>query len=258
MNPIFKSLVAALALFAGMCVLLEIGIRVGRRRLARDQEGARAGAAAIEGALFALLGLLIAFTFSGAASRFDTRRTLIVQEANVISTTWLRIDLLPAEHQPRMRELLRQYLEARLATYASFVNPESIRRGLDEARRLQTEIWALAVNHSHSPPGSLVGPLLLPALNEMFALLTTRTAVTQNHQPPIVFALLFLLSLTCSVFAGLAMSGGRRRSWLHMIGFAAVISLSVYVILDLEFPRLGLIRIDAADHVLIELRDSMN
>ena len=79
-------------LFLGLLLMMEAGRRLGVRRLAADPEGARAGIGAVEGAVFALLGLLIAFTFSGAASRFDDRRHLVAEEANAIGTAWLRID----------------------------------------------------------------------------------------------------------------------------------------------------------------------
>jgi len=93
----------AISLFLGMLVLLEVGRRVGTRRLRKDPEGARTGISAVEGSMFGLLGLLIAFTFSGAASRFDARRQLITEEANDIGTAYLRIALLP-EAAERLRD----------------------------------------------------------------------------------------------------------------------------------------------------------
>jgi cytochrome c oxidase subunit IV len=78
------------------------------------------------------------------------------------------------------------------------------------------------------------------------------------HPPPVVFAMLFALSVACALLAGYGMAGGHERSWTHMLVFAAVIGLTVYVILDLEYPRIGLIRLDAADRLLIELRGSMS
>ena len=85
----------AVALFAGMTVMTTIGLQIGRKRRAADPENYQAGLGAIDAAVFGLLGLLVAFTFSGAAARFDERRTLIVQEANDIGTAYLRLDLLP-------------------------------------------------------------------------------------------------------------------------------------------------------------------
>src|SRR4051812_21510044 len=109
MNLMLLGILAVLVILAGTWFLLEIGRRYGARRLAEDPEGAKSGAGAIDAAVFGLMGLLIAFTFSGAASRFDARRTQIVDEANCIGTAWLRVDLLPAGVQPLMREKFRQY-----------------------------------------------------------------------------------------------------------------------------------------------------
>ena len=93
-----------------MLILLEVGRRIGARRLAEDPMGAAAGVGTVEGAVFALFGLLIAFTFSGAAARFDTRRQLIIEETNAIGTAYLRLDLLPVDAQPGLREKFRRYV----------------------------------------------------------------------------------------------------------------------------------------------------
>ena len=99
MNPVFFGAVFALLLATGIVVLLEVGRRIGSRRLAKEGEAAAKGFGAIEGAVFALLGLILAFSFSGALTRFDARRHLVVAEANNIGTAFLRIDLLPVDAQ---------------------------------------------------------------------------------------------------------------------------------------------------------------
>src|SRR6185369_7365193 len=101
----------------------DIGQRLGAS--AAKKPGGKVGLGAIEGAIFALLGLLIAFTFSGAAARFENRRHLIVEEANDIGTAYLRITLLPAETQPEIRDLFRRYVDARLSVYQN-VNDISV------------------------------------------------------------------------------------------------------------------------------------
>ena len=98
---------------------------------------------------------------------------------------------------------------------------------------------------------------LIPALNQMFDIATTRTMAAQMHPPAIIFMMLGVLALMCALLAGYAMAGGNSRSWIHVVGFALIMATTVYVILDLEFPRFGLIRIDATDRVLLELRESM-
>jgi uncharacterized membrane protein len=100
--------------------------------------------------------------------------------------------------------------------------------------------------------------MLLPqALNAMIDITTTRTVASRAHPPLVIFLLLPVLMLIGAMLVGFGMAANTQRQWLHMAAFAAVMSLVVYMIIDIEFPRLGLIRVDAADLVLIELRQSM-
>jgi hypothetical protein len=245
-----------LALLAGILIFLETGRRIALRRIARDSEGARAGLGAVEGAVFGLVGLLLAFTFSGAASRFDTRRQLIVEEANAIGTAYLRLDLLPIAAQPAIRQNFRKYLDTRLAVYRKLPDFQAAKAELDRAATLQSEVWTQAVSACREA-GQPATMLLLPALNEMIDITTTRTAALRMHPPPVIFAMLVALMLAGSLLAGYGMAESKTRSWLHILGFALTMSVAVYVILDFEFPRVGLIRVDAFDQVLVDLRDSM-
>jgi len=245
-----------ISLLAAMILLLELGRRIGVSRRKQDPKGATSGIGAIDGAVFGLLGLLIAFTFSSAAARFDTRRQLIVQEANAIGTAYLRLDLLPAASQPALREKFRNYLDARLAVYGKLGDPDAAKRELARSAGFQSEIWGLAVAASQQARSSSAMLLVLPALNEMIDITTARTVAAQTHQPPVIHGMLTLLALACSVLAGYIMSGG-RRNWLHMVGFALLMTLAVFLVVDLEYPRVGLIRIDAVDQVLADVRAGM-
>ena len=258
MDIVLIAAVLAGGLFFGMLICSEVGRRVGISQSRRDAEGLPKGAGAAEAAVFALLGLLIAFTFSGAASRFEDRRHLITAEANAIGTAYLRIDLVPADAQPELRALFRRYLDVRTATYSNAKDQAATQARLAEAAALQGEIWtkALAASRRQDAP-SQATMLLVPALNEMIDITTTRLMATQNHPPAIVFLMLGALSLVGALLVGYDTSPNKDRTWLHTIVFAGMMSLAVYVIIDLEFPRLGLIRVDAADEVLIDLRKSM-
>jgi hypothetical protein len=244
-------------LFAGMLLCLETGRRVGMRRLARDPEMARLGLGPVEGAVFGLFGLLIAFTFQGAAARFDARRALVAEEANDIGTAWLRLDLLPADRQPALRGGFRDYLDSRLETYRMVRRTETWGAEYMRSVALQNRIWAGAVAGCPDAPDPC-RLLLLPALNAMIDITTTRLVSTWQHPPGVVYAMLFLLALGTSFLAGYATAGSRTHSWSHMILFAAVTSIAIFVIVDMEYPRLGFIRADAADKVLIDLRRSMD
>lgn len=231
-------LLIALGLFAGMVVLLEVGRRIGIHRRLKDPEGAREGVGAAEGAIFALLGLLIAFTFSGATARFDQRRHLIVEEANAIGTAYLRVDLVAPDLQPALRESFRRYLSARLDVYRKIPDMSAVEAALAEVNRLQTDIWSQAVAASRAPgshPNLTV--LLPPALNAMIDIATTRTMAARLHPPPVIFAMLLALALASAFLAGHGMSVAKTRSWTHVVAFAAAMAVAFYVILELEYPR---------------------
>jgi hypothetical protein len=250
--------VFALALGLGIIALLFVGRSVGRRRAAADPDGSHSGLGAVEGAVFGMPGLLIAFTFSGAAGRFDERRMLIVTEVNNIETAWLRIDLLAAEDQVPMRQLFRDYVDARLATYADFRSFERSMAASSEALRHQNAIWKLAVSSVAKPgAGTSAAMLLLPALNEMFDVAELRRRVTGYHPPFVIFLMLATFAMVGALPAGYGMSRGRAVSLTHAVGFALVLASTVYVIVDIEYPRLGFIRVDAADQAMIDLRRGM-
>jgi hypothetical protein len=259
MSHVLFAFLVTFGLFFGVLLFLEMGRRIGEWWIAKDPDAAREGVGALEGAVFGLLGLLIAFTFSGAGARFDVRRQLIVDETNAIGTAYLRLDMLAGAAQPPLREDFRRYVDSRLAIYRKLPDIAAAKEELTKSANLQAEIWrqaVVAVRAEGVPPAAAM--LLLPALNEMFDITTTRTMATLMHPPAIVFVMLFGLALLASLLAGYDMAGGRTRRWLHMFGFALIMALSVYVILDLEFPRLGLIRVDAFDQALVDLRASMN
>jgi hypothetical protein len=254
----FFVLLIALGMFVGMVVLLEVGRRIGLHRLRTNPEGAREGLGAAEGAIFALLGLLIAFTFSGAATRFDQRRNLIVEEANAIGTAYLRVDLVAPDLQPALRDTFRRYLAARLDVYRRVPDLIAVEAALAEANRLQKDIWDQAVAASRAPGSHPnVTMLLLPALNAMIDITTTRLMATRTHPPAIIFVMLVALALAAALLAGHGMATAKARSWTHVLAFAAAVATALYVILEIEYPRLGLIRVDAFDDVLVGLRELM-
>lgn len=244
-----------LGLFGGMLGAYELGRRLGVRRLAKEPSGA-SGGGVIEAAVFALLGLLIAFTFSGAASRFDARRQLIIDESNAIGTAYLRVDLLLPDAQPAVRAGFRRYLDSRLEVYRKLPDLAAARAELARGKEIQQAIWRDAVVASQEAPAP-AGILLLPALNQMIDISATRTLNTLIHPPTTIFVMLGVFVLIGAVFAGHSMAASKTRSWMHVLGLAATLAVTVYVILDLEYPRLGLIRVDAFDRALVELRQAM-
>ena len=220
MKPPIPPLLIAGLLLIGMLIFLETGRRFGIRRRQKEAEGERASLSIIEGAIFALFGLVVAFSFSGAASRFTEKRLLIADEANSIETAYLRIDLISTDVQPGLRELFRKYAASREETYRKLPDMKAAEKEIEESKKLQTEIWGKAITATTLPNSHPnAGILLLPALNNMIDMATKRTMALRLHPPSVIYVLLFGLSLACSLLAGYRMAVGRHRSWLHIFGF---------------------------------------
>ena len=236
---------SALALLAAMVVAGELGRRLGLRRAGGGSLGV------VDGAIFALLGLVLALTFSHSLSRFDLRRDLVAAESNAIGTAWLRLDLLPPEPRGQLQSGLRNWLDARLASYRNRADAAA----LQAQGRLQDEIWSAALVGAAGAQSTQI--LLLPALNQMFDSANARDIAANSHPPVIVYVLLAGLALLCALLAGYGMAREVSHDWLRSGLFALVSTLAVYVILDMEYPRDGLVRISGVDEALVQLRASM-
>jgi hypothetical protein len=239
--------ITALFLLPAMLLLLEFGRRF---RITHEPS---TESAVIESAIFALFGLLLAFTFSGAVSRYDKHRELAVEEVNDIGTAYLRLDLLPPSAQPALRQLFRDYTTSRLHLYDAVseeVSPTS--------ERLQHEIWQQSVAAANAPGANAdATKLLLPALNAMIDITSTRQNAFNMHPPDVVYLLLFAFSCGGAFLAGFSIKA-RGKSWLYIVAFAVAVAATIYGTLEIEYPRQGLIRLTGADKGLIDLRSSMN
>ncbi len=258
MGKILLSAAFALLLFGGVLGCLRLGWHIGRRRLRTAGDDSQAGLGALEGAVFGLMGLLIAFTFTGAATRFQERRGLITQQVNAIGTAWLRLDLLRDADRDQARSGLRRHLDAQMEIVRLADDEQAAAAALARLSSIQRELWAILIRAARSDPSLPVAQSLFPPVNETFDIATSRLMATRQHPPPAVFLMLGLLVLLSGLMAGFGMAKARSQSRLHLFGFAAVMSLAVYLILDIEYPRLGLVRIDSFDQALIELRSSMD
>lgn len=258
MQTIILSILFAAGLFGGVLACLRIGWRIGRKRLETLGEDGQAGLGALDGAVFGLMGLLIAFTFTGAATRFDARRSLVTEHVNAIGTAWLRLDLLAEPEREKARDGFRRYVDTQLEIVKNAGDDDAVLAGMARLSTVQQEIWDTLVHAARTDKSLPLSQVVLPPANDMFDLSTSRFMAAQQHPPVAVFLMLGLLVLVSGLLAGYGMAKAERQSTLHLFGFAAIMALSVYLILDIEYPRLGLVRIDSFDRAIIELRQSMD
>jgi len=244
-------------LFTGMLLFIHAGRRIAAWQYAHRPDTIRGSTGAVDSAVLVLMGLLLAFTFSGAGTRFDARRKLVAEEANHIGTAYLRLDLLPPETQPKLREDFRRYVRSRLAVYEKIPDAEAVRAELRKSAEIQNEIWKQVVTASQQSGSPAVTILVLSPVNEMIDITTTRAVAAEMHPPSVIFIMLGVTVLASCLLASYSMSVAGRPSLTHMIVFVLLVGIAVYVTFDFEYPRAGLIRVDPVDHVLIETLERM-
>jgi hypothetical protein len=248
-------------LVVAILLLMEAGRRFGIRWRNRKRENSLSASGTVEAAVFGLMGLLIAFTFYGAETRFETRRSLIVDEANAIATAYLRLDLLPENAQPQLRESFREYVKSRLAIYQKIPDWEAmdaLKSELTHSTSLQRLIWKHAIAASKNANSPAVQTLVMPSIDRMIDIATIQTVALQSHPPAAVWGMLTLTLLVSCLLAGYSMSGSRSRNWVHIVAFCLLFSAVIYVNVDFEYPRMrGFIRIDEMDRLLVQTLEDM-
>jgi hypothetical protein len=243
-SAIWKDLAIVVSLVFVMLVLLEAGYRTGRHRAKKKgtDDGAQNGV--IQGATLGLLGLLLAFSFSAAADRFFERQDLIVAEANAIGTALLRADLLDDARQKEFRAALKEYTEYRVSFTTRHGADLNATAASADVERQHTRIWSATMAGIASKPTEML--LVLPAINDMIDLHSVRVAATEKHIPMLVLGLLIAASLLSIASLGYSSGlGGHRQAELS-VPLALLIGASLWITIDLDHPRDGLLRLSDA------------
>ncbi|MCY1077892.1 bestrophin-like domain [Archangium lansingense] len=194
----------------------------------------------LETSVLGMLALLLGFTFSMALSRYDTRHQLEVEEANSIGTTWLRTSLLPEPQRSQTRALLPNYVDARVRFFSAGTDQTAYEEALRKAGELQQQLWQTASEAADARRDALMANYIT-TLNETIDVSEKRTAALENHIPHAAWAMLIFFSLAATFIVGLAMPS---RAAMMLVILPMVISCALTLVLDLDSPRSGLIRVD--------------
>lgn len=237
---------------AVVVLAIEVGFRLGRRRVTRSGED-RQSVGQVVAATLALLAFLLAFTFGMAASRFEARRAMVIEEANAIGTTYLRAAMLPEPHRSEVRTLLSEYTDVRLGA----VEPGKLEQSVRRSQELQGQLWRHATAVGEQQPQSEVVGLFLESLNQVIDLHTTRLMLgARNRIPGIIWlSLYFVTAVGMAVMgyhAGLAGSGRSLAVLALVLAFSAVMTM----IADLDHPQEGMLRV--SQQAIVDLRGSFD
>ena len=245
----------ALILFVLIIVANWAGFRYQKKRLKKtaEKDSDWDGFGTIEGAMLGLMALMLAFTFNMAASKFEIRRAHVITESNCISTALLRCDFYPDSARTILREQLKEYLETRIAYYNAGDDEKKIKAALQDASLHFQKIWDLVTHLSQDVEKRLLSMQMVPALNDMKDILSTREAARVAEVPPLILFILVFITFAASFLLGYG-TKSKNRNITIVIAFALMTSLVLYLIMELDRPRRGIINIDSAERSILELK----
>lgn len=250
--------------FILLLLLLEFSVRLGRyigmSQLKKDAEHKLEIVSVAETAVFGLLGLLIAFTFSGAYDRYEHRKMHILEEANAFETAYEYVDLLPEKYRPILHTHIRQYLDLHLAAYNDMPNMKQVYQDSHQALNIQHAIWKTILTASEENPSQGIGiaQIIFPAINNMFDTAHIGTNMARVHPPAIIFLLLIGLAVLGAFLIGYNSADSKQKHPIHILCYVLLTAFVIYIMINIEFPRTGFVRFSSFDDILINVRNDMN
>ena len=249
-----NQLVVFVVIIAVMLAFAEVGFRLGLPLHATKDVARKGQIGPIQGAVLGLLGLLLGFTFAMAVERFETRRGLVLQEANAIGTTYLRASLLPDAHQVPVKDLLRRYVGVRLKYWPLVDDPAMRAEGMRLISDIQTELWKHATEAAKEAPNDITAMFIL-SLNETIDADAKRITAMRAGIPSGVWLLLVIVAACGCVTTSYGAGAEGVRSKLGSVFLPLLIAVVIVLIFDISHPRVGLIQI--GQEPLVDLQQSM-
>jgi len=229
-------LLVFLVTFIALCLAALVG-GFSRKRLRSLEEGQREDFDIVQGAVLTLLSLLIGFTFSMAINRYEQRKNYEEAEANAISTEYVRAGLLPTADAERVRELLRNYLSQRVLFYTTR-DRQLLRQNEIDTAQLQNDLWSAIQARAVAQPTSMVA-LAVSGMNDVLNSQAYTQAAWWNRIPFEAWALLAAIAIGCNLLIGYF---AHRTSYLFIV-LPLAVSISFFLIADIDSPRGGMIRV---------------
>jgi hypothetical protein len=245
-------LLVAIGLIVGFFAAHEIGFRLGSLMQSADEAFDRQ-LGLVRTSTAALVALLIGFAFSGAASRFINRLDIIVNEANALSTAYLRADSVAEPQRSELKAVLREYTADRV-TLLSREGRDEIETLLAKVGSLHERMWRAAIDASKDNAPLMA--VVLPPINAVIDLHATHLAMARRHLPaPIMMVLLATVAISVLIMGFGNGRVSRRFSVLDAV-YGAVLAVALWMTIDLDYPGIGIIRV--SNRPVVEALAAMN
>lgn len=239
-----NSILIAAILFVLIVIANEIGLQIGEYYENKSDDDVKSQTTAIQGGIIGILALILGFTFSMSVQRFDNRAASEIAEANAIGTTVLRTNLLPVPLNTQADEFLTKYISLRLEVNDTDLTQTEIRKEYQKkSARLQEKIWNIGVEASKTDPNPVTAGLFISSVNDMIDAQGKRNDQLQRHVPEAIFYLLFVIFIATGLLMGYSSGLGKKNSRMPAIILGLLISLLVFIIIDLDKPRRGVIKV---------------
>jgi hypothetical protein len=245
----------ALILFLAMLLCNEIGFQVGRYVQKHSDSDAKSLTSSIQVSVLGLLALMLSFTFSMSMQRFDSRSMALVEEVNAVETTLLRVSLLPPQYQDTAKEVIKKYVDLRVAMREVAITSDTQRKEFNrQLYALQKEIWTVAVQATMEDSRTATTGVFVQSLNAIIAAQVKYDALHDMHVPEPVLFLLFFVLLASGGMMGYSGGLSGKRIVAPVVLVTLLVTLIVYVILDLDRPRRGYIHVNQAPMLELQQR----
>lgn len=245
----------ASGLFFSMLLFIYIGSKVGK---IRSKNTALKESNTSVNYLSGLLFFLLAFTFGMGGSRFDARRAVIIEEANAIGTALLRADLYAPEDRALFRKDFQNYVEARILYYQYGMDLDKVLEADHLSQTISAKIWKHAMDLSADPKNEIATRLMIPALNDVIDVTTTRFYGELARVPESIVWMLLVLACINAFYIGYSSVMKGHTDWLVEIGFCLLVSVVIFFTLDVDRPRRGFVTLDTPNKAIIDLRKNFN
>ncbi|HWS61061.1 MAG TPA: hypothetical protein VN182_09040 [Flavobacterium sp.] len=238
LNDIDASIISIILFFL-MLISIWIGYKIGLKKMKIDNKNAE-----ISSSLLGLLALILGFTFAMAGSRYENRKDNLIDEANCIGTALLRSDIYPDSLKNEFKKDFQTYIKSRRDYYLLDNDDEKLTNSLEQSAKASEKLWARATFYAKDKDYFIHSNMMLPALNSMFDSATKSNMVLNSKVPETIVYLLFAFSIIISFFIGYNSGLEKKINTKFIIGFCFLICVVIFITLDLDRPRRGLIKLE--------------